>query len=77
MDTRYSVILINKSWLLSELLDIYITKILTPLKVRGISALKYKTLEYITILIYLPGIDKSSKSILVYFRKELYLVDSL
>ena len=49
----------------------------TSLKVRGIGISKYKTSEYITILIYLPGIDKSSKLILVYFRKELYLVDSL
>ena len=30
-----------------------------------------------TILIYLPNIDKSNKLILVYFYKELYLVDSL
>ena len=63
--------------MISELLDINVLKILTTLKFRGINTLKYKTSETITILIYLPCIDKVSKSVLVYFRKELYLVDSL
>ena len=77
IDTGYGIILINKSWLLLELLDVYIARISILLKVRGVGILKYKTSEYIIILIYLSSIDKSSKLILVYFRKELYLVDSL
>ena len=77
MDTGYSITLINKLWLLSELLDIHITKMSTPLKVRGIGASKYKILEYVTIPIYLPGIDKNGSPILVYFRKELHIIDNL
>ena len=55
MDTGCGVTLIDKLWLLSELLDVYIAKMLTPLKVRGVGASKYETSEYVTIPIYLPA----------------------
>ena len=49
-----------------------------PLKIRVIDTSKYKTLEYVIIPIYLQEVNNRNNSlILVYFRKELYLVDSL
>ena len=60
------------------MIDIYITIISTPLKVRIIGTSKYINLKYVIIPIYLQGVDdKNNSLILVYFRKELYLVDSL
>ena len=78
IDTRYSVTLINKSKLLLELLDIYITKMSISLKVRGVGTSKYKTLEYVIISIYFLGVNNKNNSLfLVYFCKKLYLIDSL
>jgi len=38
---------------------------------------KYKTNEYITTPIYLPRIDSSGNKVLVYIRREIYLIDNL
>ena len=69
--------LIDRPWLLSELSDVYVAKISTPLKVRGVDTSKHETSEYVTIPIYLPGTDKNSSPILMYFRKELHIINSL
>ena len=45
IDTEYSITFFNKSQLLSDILEIYITQISILLKIRGIGTLKYKILE--------------------------------
>ena len=77
IDNRYSITFINIFQFLSILTNIHITKILTPLKVRDVGISKHETLKYVTILIYLPTINKLSKSVLVHFRKELYFINDL
>ena len=50
----------------------------SPLKVYRVGNSKYKTSEYIIVLIYLPGLSNNGKEkVLVYIRRELYLVDDL
>jgi hypothetical protein len=48
-----------------------------PLRVRGVNISKYKIDEYVILLIYFPGIDNNEKEVLVYIRREIYLVDNL
>jgi hypothetical protein len=48
-----------------------------PLRVRGVNISKYKINEYIILLIYFPGINNNRKKVLIYIKREVYLVDSL
>lgn len=58
-------------------LDQKINIMSTPLKVRGIGALKHKSLEFATLSLYFP--DKNSVGDLVYasLQCEIYIVEDL
>ena len=62
-DTGCGVTFINRAWLFSLLPDVLISKMATLLKVRGVRSSRYKISEYITILIYLPGLVKGKEVI--------------
>ena len=75
-DTGCGVTLIDRAWLFSLLPDVSISKMATPLKVRGVGSSRHKTSEYVTIPIYLLG-QVEGKEVLAYFRREMYLIDDL
>ena len=49
----------------------------SPLQVRGVSTTKYKTSDFISIAVYLPSVDSLGNKVLVYIKREFYLVDNL
>ena len=53
----------------------------SPLPVRGIGISKHETSEYVTVPIYLPGVQdtgpNSGSKALACIRRELHLVDNL
>ena len=81
LDSGCGVSLVDKAWLTKQLPEVTISKIALPLPVRGIRISKYETSEYITVPIYLPGVQdtgpNSGSKALACIRRELYLVDNL
>ena len=56
--------------------DYRISKIASPLKVRGVGISIYKISEYVTVPLYFLGTRDSNK-VLTYIRYKIYLVNSL
>lgn len=54
-----------------------ISKMAIPLKVRGIGSAKYNFDEFISVLLYFLGRNKSKQLVYVRVDRELYLVDGL
>ena len=77
LDTGCGVSLIDRIWAKSELPNLKVSKIVSPLRVRGVRATKHKTSDFITVLVYFPSIDKNGNKVLVYIKREFYLVDDL
>ncbi len=77
LDTGYGVTLVDKHWLLKHLPDQKINTMSTPLKVRGIGALKHESSEFADLSLYFPG--KNSVGDLVYaaLQCEIHLVEDL
>jgi hypothetical protein len=48
------------------------------LKVRGLDTFKYKTLEYIINPLYLLAVEKDTdRNVLIYIRREIYIINNL
>lgn len=77
LDINYRLTLVNKMWLLYQLLDQKISAMLTSLKIRGIETLKYKLLQFADVSLYLPGKNQVGKLVYILIKCELYLVDNL
>lgn len=81
LDSGCGVSLVDKAWLTKQLPEVTISKIALPLPVRGIGISKHETSEYITVPIYLLGVQdtgsKSESKALACIRRELHLVDNL
>jgi len=76
LDTRYTIILVNRRFLAKILLGVLIKKTKAPINVRGISLVRHSTNKYVTIDVYIPS-EREGKKVLSYLRREVYLVDYL
>ena len=76
LDTGYLVILINRAFLLKQVLGIYIRTIASPISIRGIGSNYYTTREYVLLEIYLPS-KYYSKDVRTKLTREAYLIDGL
>ena len=76
LDTGCGVSLVDRTWLLAQLPEVQILKMVLPLSVRGIGSDRYKTSDFIINQIYLPGIKDGNK-VLASVRRELYIVKGL
>ena len=54
-----------------------ISKMMSPLRVRGVESSKHETSEYITQDIYFPGTDDKGDKVLACAGRELHLVDDI
>ena len=74
--------LIDRVWAKTELPDLKVLVIASPLRVRGVRATKYETSNFVTVPIYLPSISSvpnisSGNKVLVYIKREFYLINNL
>ena len=76
IDLDCLVILINRIFLLEQVLDIYVRTIASPISVRGISSNHHSTSEYILLEIYFLG-TRNRVDIRAKITREVYLVDGL
>lgn len=75
-DTGCGVSLIDRAWALSKT-STPISKLISPLRVRGVGSSKHETSEYITQDLYFPGTDGKGDKVLACARRELHLVEDL
>lgn len=59
LDTGCGVTLVDRSWLTQRLPNQKISKMAVPLKVRGIGSAKHDSDEFVSVLLYFLGRDKS------------------
>ena len=76
-DTGCGVSLIDREWHKQQSPASPISKMATPLRVRGVGSSHHETSEYITQRIYLPATDDDGKPILACLHRELHIVDNL
>ena len=76
IDLGYSVILINRAFLLEQALEIHIRTMASPISVRRIGTNHYSINEYILLEIYLPGI-RNRIDMRAKVTREAHLVDGL
>ena len=78
MDTGCGVSLVDRAWLHTLLPEVKISKISSPLKVRGVGANRHETDKFVVIPIYFPGkkIDGGTE-VLAKVQRELHIVDEL
>ena len=79
LDTNYGVTLIDYLQL-EKLLPSATTrlvKIALPLKVRGVGLAQYETSKYLITPYYFLGTNAKGNNILIYIRREIYIIDSL
>ena len=76
MDSGYSVILINRAFLLEQMPNTRIYIMASLILVRGIGSNYYSINKYVLFKIYLPG-KRNNKDIRVKITREAYLIDGL
>ena len=76
LDTRYTIILVNRRFLAKILLGVLIKKTKAPINIRSIGLVRHSTNKYVTIDVYIPS-EREGKKVLSYLRREVYLVDYL
>ena len=76
-DTGCGVSLIDREWRTQQAPETAISKMATPLRVRGVGSSHHETSEFVTQHIYLPAIDDQGNPILACFYRELHIVDNL
>lgn len=69
--------LVNKDWLSRQLPGQKNSTMSTPLKVRGIGALKHKSEEFTALFLYFPRKDGAGKLVYASVRCEIHLVGGL
>lgn len=77
LDTGCGVSLIDRDWRARQAPDTVVSKMTSPLKVRGVGSSKHETSEYITQDLYFPGTDAKGNEVLACIRRELHIVDEL
>ena len=77
LDIGCNVTLVDKDWLLQQLPNQKIKEISTPLKVRGIGALKHKSAQFVELFLFLSREDNKGQKIYAFIRRELHLVEGL
>ena len=76
-DTGCGVSLVDREWRSQQAPETPVSKIASPLRVRGVGASHHETSEFITQRIYPPAIDGNGKSILACLYRELHIVNNL
>ena len=76
-DTGCGVSLIDREWLGEQCPNGSISKMASPLRVRGVGSSHHETAEFVTQHIYLPAIDEKRNPILACLYRELHIVDNL
>ena len=76
-DTGCGVSLVDRIWRAEQAPNATISKMASPLKVRGVGSSSHETLEYITHNICIPARDKNGKPVITCIRRELHIVDDL
>lgn len=77
LDTGCGVTLIDRLWLANLLPNARISKMASPLRVRGVGSSQHETSEYLVTPCYFPGIDKHGNEVLACARREIHIVDGL
>lgn len=76
-DTGCGVTFVDRDWLLKRLPYQKICTISTLLKVRGIGASKYESVEFAVLSLYFPGKDNAEQLVYVALKCEIHLVEEL
>jgi len=76
LNTRYTIILVNRRFLAEILLEVLIKKTKAPINIRSIGLTRHSTNKYATIDIYIPSV-KEGKKVVGYLYREVHLVDYL
>ena len=76
LDTGCGISLIDRVYLRTQLPDILISKIASPLRVRGIGSNRHLTDKFVFIPVYIPG-TRDGTLVLIYFKREFYIMDKL
>ena len=69
--------LVDKDWLLRQLLYQKIKKMSTPLKVRGIGTSKHESAQFAEVALFLPGESNKGQRVYASITYELHLVEGL
>lgn len=77
LDTGCGVTLIDRLWLANLLPKVKISKMASPLRVRGVGSSQHETSEYLVTPCYFPGIDDHGNRVLACARREIHIVDGL
>lgn len=77
LDTDCGVTLIDRLWLMKLLPQVVISRMSSPLKVRGVGSSQHETSEYIITSSYFPGVDEGGNKVLACIRREIHVVDGL
>ena len=77
LDTGCGVTLVDRLWLMRLLPLAAISKMSSPLKVRGVGSSQHETSEYVITPCYFPGIDEQGNDVLACIRREIHIVDGL
>ena len=69
---------VDRDWLLSQLPDIHLRQLATPLRVRGMAGNTHESADYVILDLCIPGLDsKTGERCEAVISRELHLVNGL
>ena len=77
LDSGCGASLIDRAWLKASLPNETVSKMASPLRVRGVGPLGQESHDYVAIPCYLPATHDSGEKVLICFQREFHIVDDL